>query len=256
VPTVAVNSLVTDYMRSRYHTQHDELGIVDFANLADMTRVYARLVVEADRRAGDLLDPAARVVDLRRRGRLEAAADAGADTAALEAALAAYADAARRSRGASQRRRAFATVARAVEGLNARDKQSLAHLQPLLDVEAIDDARTALARGDRPAAVRAAARCGRNPLALHLSREVFDLHTARHSPDHPGIAWGGPHVSWSPDLWDELASLRGEPGSRPLGPWLDRSLGRNRGRAAQGLDRRLRRIADALTAAAWQLESA
>jgi hypothetical protein len=48
-----------------------------------------------------------------------------------------------------------------------------------------------------------------------------------------------------PDLWRELASLRGEPGARAPGPWLERSLSRHLARSRHELERRLDRMAEA-----------
>jgi hypothetical protein len=48
-----------------------------------------------------------------------------------------------------------------------------------------------------------------------------------------------------PDLWRELASLRGEPGARKPGPWLEQSLRRHLERSRRELERRLDRMAAA-----------
>ncbi|HYZ78503.1 MAG TPA: hypothetical protein VE596_14140 [Gaiellaceae bacterium] len=48
-----------------------------------------------------------------------------------------------------------------------------------------------------------------------------------------------------PNLWRELASLRGEPGPRPPGPWIERSLERHLARSQRELARRLDRMAAA-----------
>ena len=138
-----------------------------------------------------------------------------------------------------------------LESVHARDKQSKLHLQALLDVESLDDA---LERENLGAAARAVARSGRNRLARHVGRDVFELDAARHRADHPGFGWAAnAHTTPSPALWDELASLRREPGSRPPGPWLARSLTRKRADSARELQRRLDRVAAAFERAASQL---
>jgi hypothetical protein len=154
----------------------------------------------------------------------------------------------------SAARAAFATLARTLEAINARDKQSTLHLQALTDVESLDAALAAFERGDLGAAARAAARSGRNRLARQVGREVFALDEQRHHPGHPGFGWAAKaRPTQSPRLWDELASLRGEPGGRPPGPWLARSLARKRARSSRELQRRLDRIAAAFDQATEQL---
>ena len=252
VPGISVQSAVKTYATHHYHTQFDDLDLVDFRNLGVMTRFYSRLVVAADRSPETLLDPRARSIDLRRRGRLDAAAATGADTADVEAALERYE--AERPRSAASARRAFAIAAGELEALHARDKQSRLHLQALADVEAIDEALAAVERGDRRAAVRAAARCGRNALARDVGREVFSHDRARHRTDHPRIGWGATaNLTESPDLWDELASLRAEPGAPPADGWVADSLRTKRMLAARELERRLERTARAFDAAAAAL---
>ena len=252
VPGISVQSAVKTYATHHYHTSFDDLGLVDFPSLGVTTRFYSRLVLAADRSPETLLDPHARATELRRRGRLDAAAATGADTAAVEAALERYEAA--RPRSAAAARRAFAVAAPELEALHARDKQSRLHLQALTDVEALDEALAALERGDRRAAVRAATRCGRNALARDIGRDVFAHDRARHRPDHPRIAWGAKaNLTESPDLWDELASLRGEPGASRGDHWVEESLRAKRHEAARELTRRLERTADALDAAAAAL---
>ncbi|MBW3592671.1 MAG: M28 family peptidase [Actinobacteria bacterium] len=249
VPGISVQTAVKTYATHHYHTPFDDLDLVDFRNLGVMTRFYSRLVLAADRSPETLLDPQARATDLRRRGRLDAAAATGADTATLEAALVRYE--ATRPRDAAAARRAFAVAAPELEALHARDKQSRLHLQALADVEAIDEAIAALERGDRRAAARAATRCGRNMLARDIGREVFTHDLERHRPDHPRIAWGAKaNLTESPDLWLELASLRAEPGAPAPDGWVTESLRAKREQAARELQQRIDRTARALDAAA------
>ena len=254
VPALNVNTFVPEYWRTQYHTQFDTTEIVSFADLARETRFYARLLLEADASPAGLLDLLARPADLRRRGRLEAARAAGAEVDRVDAAMARFERAARGDPDWPESRAAFATLARALEAVHAGDKQSTLHLQALTDLEALDGALLALERGDLAAAARKAARSGRNRLARHVGRDVFAIDARRHRPGHPGFGWGAKaRRTESPELWDELASLRRERGCRPPGPWLERSLARKRGRSARELQRRLDRIAAAFERAADQL---
>jgi len=255
IPSLNVNTLPRSYWRTEYHTQYDTTEIVSFPELLRETRLYARLVMAADAAPEKLLDLPARASDLRRYGRLEAARAGGSETGHVDAALTRFETAARNGAAWPAVRGAFATVARTLESIHARDKQSTLHLQALLDVESLDAALDALDREDLGAAARAAARSGRNRLARHLSRDVFAVDAARHRPNHPGFGWAAnARTTPSPALWEELASLRGEPGSRPAGPWLARSLTRKRAASARELQRRLDRVAVAFEQASRQLE--
>ncbi len=60
VPSLGLADQVDEYMRSAYHTQHDRIELVDPACLRDAVRLYARIVLAADRNPGALLDLAAR----------------------------------------------------------------------------------------------------------------------------------------------------------------------------------------------------
>jgi len=255
IPSLNVNTLPRSYWRTGYHTQYDTAEIVSFSDLVRETRLYARFVMAADAAPEELLDLPARASHLRRHGRLDAARAAGFETAHVDEALTRFEAAARSGAGWPAVRAAFATVARTLESVDARDKQSQLHLQALLDVESLDAALDALERENLGAGARAAAHSGRNRLARHVGQEVFAIDAARHRPDHPGFGWAaGAGTTPSPGLWEELASLRREPGSRPAGPWLARSLSRRRAASARELQRRLDRIAAAFERAAGRLE--
>lgn len=255
IPSLNVNTLPREYWRTQYHTQFDTTGIVSFPDLVRETRLYARFVMAADADPAGMLDLAARAAELRRHGRLDVAAAAGLETAHVLTALARYEVAARAGGSPAASRAAFAIVARTLESVHARDKQSTLHLQALLDVESLDAALDALEREKPGAAARAAARSGRNRLAAHVGREVFELDAARHRAGHPGFGWAAhARTTPTPGLWDELASLRRERGSRLPGPWLSSSLKRHRATSARELQRRLDRIASAFEHAASRLE--
>jgi Iap family predicted aminopeptidase len=256
IPAVGVDTSFTDYMSLQYHTQYDTAEIVSYPDLARQTRLHARLVMAADASLSDLLHPAARTAELRRHDHLDAAHRAGLEVAHVHEALARFDQAAGNGTTWPAARAAFATVARTLEAIDARDKQSSLHVQALRDVEALDAACAALEKQDFRAAVRAAARVGRNGLAGHLSREIFELDESRHRPAHSGYGWAAhARPTPSPNLWDELASLRREPGSRPAGPWLASSLRSERSGSAEELQRRLDQIAGAFEQAAGQLTS-
>lgn len=255
IPSLNVNTLPRGYWHTEYHTQYDTTGIISFPDLVRETRLYARFVLAADAAPEQLLDLPARATELRRNGRFEAAAEAGFQTAPVDAALARFDTAARKGASWPASRAAFATVARTLEAVHAGDKQSQLHLQSLVDVESLDAALAALGRGDHRATARAVSRSGRNRLARHVGRTVFELDAARHRLDHPGFGWAAKaRTTPTLPLWDELASLRAEPGSRPAGPWLERSLARARRSSARELQRRLDRIATAFDRAAARLE--
>ena len=256
IPSLNVNTLPRSYWRREYHTQYDTTEIISFPDLVRETRLYTRFVMAADAAPGDTLDLSARALDVRRRGRLDAARDAGFETGHVDAALKLFEMAVLKGASWPASRAAFATVARTLESIHARDKQSKLHLQALLDVESLDAALGALERGDPGAAARALSRSGRNRLARHVGPEVFALDARRHRPGHPGFGWAAhARTTRSPELWDELAALRGEPGSRRPGPWLSRGLVRKRAASARELQRRLDRIAIAFERAAEQLEA-
>ena len=67
----------------------------------------------------------------------------------------------------------------------------------------------------------------------------------------PRASWGAKsHPAVSPDLWRELASLRGEAGATAPGPWIERSLKRQLERSRAELARRLAAMTRSLSAAA------
>ena len=123
VPSLGVADEVWDYMRTKYHTQYDDLSLVDPECLGEAVKFYARLVIAADPTQPRCSTSARRPRHLRRHGGLRALADCGVDTRRLAAALDGYEAAARAGVDRASARRAFHTVSTAVEGLNAYDKQ-------------------------------------------------------------------------------------------------------------------------------------
>jgi Iap family predicted aminopeptidase len=241
VPAINVNSHHLDFFRTEYHTQFDDPAFLDYDNLGDLTCVYARLIVAADARGRRLVEPAARVADVHRRGRLGDARDAGARVEPLERALERYERAAATATPDAARR-AFTHLAQALEAIDASEAPVLLHEQALRDVQALDAAQAALAAGDLAGAAGAAERVGRNVLARDLSDELVALDAERHSAAHEPLAWAElGHLTASPVLCRELAALRA--GSVP-------DLAAARRRSAEDLDERIRATTEAFDRAA------
>src|SRR5262249_7647274 len=228
VPGINVSTFSPEFTRAEYHTQYDTSDRVDFEYLARLTRVCARLLLEADEHAEALLDFTARAGDLRRAVR-------GLDAGGLERALQAL----QRAQG----RRQFTAVGRGLHGLEAKERAAYPHEQTRRDVERLEAALAALCGGRHRAAVRDLERVGLNPLCADLSHEAFLLERRTRGRRAPRASWaaqGAPDIG--PDLWEELASLRSEPGARPPGPWLERSLERHLAASRRELRRRLARM--------------
>jgi hypothetical protein len=255
VPSLGVADAVPQYMQAVYHTQHDTPAIVDRDGLADGIRLYTRLVMAADCEPESLLDLAARSRHVRRKSGLASLDACGVETLRVRAALHRHEAAASRPVGYAVARAAFRAVATAIEGLNARDKQDMSHRQAAIDLAALSDGERSLARGHQPGATAALERVGRNALAERLSEPVFEHDAARHQASHPGVTWAAPHHTPSANLWRELASLRGEPGSRAAGPWIAASVGAARRRAAEEAQMRIDSIAAGFEQAADILQS-
>ena len=255
VPSLGVADTADDYMRADYHTQHDRLELVDPECLADAIRVYARLVIAADRDPAALFDLGARSRQLRRRGGLAALRRCGVDTGRLLDAFDRHEAAAARPAGYAPMRAAFHAVATAVEGLNAGDKQDLAYRQARTDLLALSAAARSLAHARRRTATSALEGVGRNALTARLSEAVFARDAERHLPGHLGINWAAAYQTPSPNLWRELASLRGEPGARSAGAWIARSVEAARARALEDAQIRIDRAAEGFEAAADVLAS-
>ena len=88
---------------------------------------------------------------------------------------------------------------------------------------------------------------GLNRLCSDLGRDAFRRELARRGGDAPRACWaaqGDPDTG--PDLWDELASLRGERGARAGTNWIAESVERHLGEARAELERRLDGMAAAV----------
>ena len=200
-PGINVSTFTAAFDRAEYHTQYDTSDRVDFDYLAGLAEVCARLLREADAGAADELDFAARARDVSR------SLD-GTQHRALTPALAELERATGRAR--------FTAIGRGLHGLDARESARYPHEQTAADVARLEEAQEHLRAGKTGLAARSLARVGLNWLCADLGHEAFRIELARRGRDAPRATWaalGDPDVG--PDLWDELASLRGERGARP-----------------------------------------
>jgi Iap family predicted aminopeptidase len=212
IPAINVSTFTSEFDRTEYHTQYDTTEIVDFAYLKKLTELCARLLLDEPK-----LDFAARGRELRRFGLELPEVDR------------------------SDERRRFTALARGLHGLDAMDAPRYPHEQTAADVELLEQA---LADVDDAAAPLS--RVGLNWLCADLSHEAFRRERARRGRSARRACWGAMgDADPGPDLWRELASLRGEPGAREPGPWLEQSLRRHLERSRRELRRRLDRMAAA-----------
>jgi hypothetical protein len=138
-------------------------------------------------------------------------------------------------------RRRFTAIARGLHGLDAVDAARYPHEQSLADAHHLD-----LAVTDPANAKQHLARVGLNWLCADLSHEAFRIERSRRGRRARRACWGAlGDPDPGPDLWRELASLRGEPGAREPGPWLEASLRRHRTRSRRETKRRVERMAQA-----------
>ncbi len=225
VPGINVSTFTSAFDRSEYHTQYDTVDRIDFDYLGRLTRVVARFLLEADAGAADELDYRARARHLARSAcspRFDALAGATG-------------------------RELFTAIGRGLHGLDAREAARYPHEQTAADVALLEQALAEVAAGRNNAAVRMLARVGLNWLCLDLGRAAFAIERGRRGAGAARACWaaqGDPDPG--PDLWEELASLRSEPGARPPGPWLEQSLERHLASSRAELRRRLERMAAAM----------
>lgn len=210
IPGINVSTFTDEFDRTEYHTQYDTAETVDFGYLAKLTELCARLLLDEP-----ALDFAARARELRRHGlRLPDVA-----------------------RGDERKR--FTALARGLHGLDAIDAPRYPDEQTAADVEHLERALA-----DPADAERHLARVGINWLCADLSHEAFKIERGRRGRRARRACWGAMgDADPGPDLWRELASLRGEPGARVPGAWLEESLRRNLARSRRELERRLARMA-------------
>ena len=186
-------------------------GPVDFDHLERLTRFYAYLLLQADADPDAILDHGARADDCEAADRSSAAPASASPPPP-------------RRRGA-RGRAAFTAVGRALLAIDAARRAGLpAHAGREGRRGAPGRARRA--RRGRPARRREGLRgVGANALAPKLSQAAFALPrppARRRRREH---SWASAsHLTASPDLWAEIASLTGRPGAEPHGGLDRRSL--------------------------------
>ena len=234
IPGVATFGWESSFARTDYHTQLDTPDLVDFEHLGRQTRFYTFLLADADCDPDAILDHAARAREVARIGR-----GLGASGERLERAAELHASA----RG----RRAFTRVGRGLHAVRSDGTTDYPHAQACRDAALLAGALAALACDDRGAAIRALAAVGDNRQARRLSEEAFAIRLLRRQPRGAGATWASrSHLTATPNLWRELATLRAEPGSRAMGPWLERSLRRHQAHLHAEVARRISAMERAL----------
>jgi Peptidase family M28 len=224
VPAVNVSTFTAAFDRTEYHTQYDTSDRLDFDYLARLTDVCGRFLLEADAGAADSLDFGARARELE--GVLEPDAVEALATA----------------RGRSR----FTAVGRGLHGLDAREAARYPHEQTAANIILLEAAVEHVTAGRNGAAARLLARVGLNWLCSDLGPDAFAVELGRRGRDAPRACWGAMGDSDpEPNLWDELASLRGERGAPEPGAWLAESLEHHLAHSRAELRRRLDRMAAA-----------
>jgi hypothetical protein len=238
VPGVSAYTWERSFMRTDYHTQYDTTAIVDFEHLERLCRFYTLLLLSADADPGGILDHGARAREL-----AVAAGKLGEPGAELAAAA--------REHATVRGRAAFTAIGRGLCAVDAHGTTGYPHVQAARDVERLEAGLAALARDDRRSALRELSRVGENAAARTLSEQAFAAVLERNSGEHPKASWGASsHPTASPNLWQELASLRRERGAREPGPWIGQSLEHHLEHSRADLTRRLDGMRHALAASA------
>ena len=144
---------------------------------------------------------------------------------------------------------AFTTVGRELLAVDAHGALAYPHAQAAKDAEQLEAALAALGGSDRRGAAKALRAVGANALAPKLSQAAFARHAARLEPGGCGTSWAqASHLTASPDLWAEIASLSGRKGAAAPGPWIEQSLKRHLEQARAEVARRVEAMAGALEA--------
>lgn len=233
VPGVACYAWEKSFGGTDYHTQFDTIDLLDFDILAAQTRLYALLLLEADRDPDAILDHTVRA------RQLAAVADEHAHPGLRRAAL---------EHAGARGRTDFTRVGTGLFALDAATAARYPHEQSRRDLQALSAALAALSVGDRPAAARALRSVGHHELFSYLGAEAFTTHLARHQPAALTRTWGGAsHLTPVVNLWPEIASLLGQPDARPDGPWLAASLRLAQERTQLQLTQRLDAMARSVT---------
>ncbi len=233
VPGVAAYTWEKAYSKTDYHTQFDTASILDFAYMGQQARLYALLLLDADR------DPDA-IIDHRARAReLAAIAATGPDGGELAAAA--------EQHRAAHGRRAFTRTGRGLIALDAHMRACYPHEQASSDIAALEAAIEALEKDDRAAAYRQLRKVGHHLLFPFLSETAFRDYNRRSRGEAVSRSWAGrSHLTASPEMWREMAALRGGRAPRPYGPWVGNSLARALEKSRQQRRRRLAAMARAV----------
>jgi hypothetical protein len=232
VPGLAVFNWHTDFQHTDYHTTNDTVARLDFEHLENLCRLNAAMLVDAERSGDRLLDYKARARDVERATRSLPGHDR------LGEAAADYARAGSR--------RAFARLARSGFAVDTNSEAGYLYEQAARDVAHLGTALDRISAGDLGGAARAASGVGFNGLARWVSENV-QLQVERRYQSPRGSWPGKSSPTRTPNLWRELAALRGERGARPFGPWVERSLERHLRRMEAEVARRSDRLASALS---------
>jgi Iap family predicted aminopeptidase len=222
VPGITVLTWEKAFMRSDYHTPRDTLALLDFDHLEGQTRFYAYLLLQADADPDGILDHGARAEELAKLDGLPAPAD-------------------------RHGRAGFTAIGRELVAVDAHGVLAYPHKQAAHDAERLQAALDALRRDQPRAAAKALTGVGANALAPRLSAAAFARHAHRRTPDGCGDSWAqASHLTASPELWAEIASLTGRPGAQARGPWIEQSLERHLADMREELARRIEAMARTL----------
>jgi Iap family predicted aminopeptidase len=235
IPGISAYTWEQSFARTDYHTPRDTIELLDFDHLVRLARVYTLLLLEADRDPDGILDHAARAADLSKR--VEGVGEQGA---ALVAAAERH--------GEARGRAAFTRVGRKLLALDAAGMPAYPHEQAARDLAGLEAGLEAFRLGDHRTAAEQLARVGDNALARRLSEPAFALQRARRQPHAERLSWARRnHLTASPNLWVELASLRAEPGAPEPGRWIEKSLLRELDATRSDLARRISMMERALS---------
>ena len=219
VPGVAAYSWETSFADTEYHTQLDTPATVDAEIAAAQARLYALLLIDADRRPDEILDHRPRARELAR-----IAERSQHDT---------LAEAAERHRTAAGRSR-FGVVGRELHAVDADGAACYPHRQTAHDVDALRAALAALDSGDRVGAARQLRKVGSNRLHPFLSETSLQTYLDQFTGAAVEGSWGSAcHLTQSPNLWNEIATVQAGGDARLA---LERALGTAEGDCAARLD--------------------
>ena len=195
-----------------------------------MTRFYAYLLLMADRDPDGILNHADRARDV-----VRATRNCGVPTKDLEQAAAKHA----KQRG----RAAFTRVGRELCAVDADGDTCYPHTQTAKDLKNLTAAQAALAADKPRRAAQLLIRVGDNSPAPYVGREVYAIHHQRRIDNMQSQHWiASSHLAASPDLWEEIAALRGDPDARKPGPWIDRSIARHIAKSRKSLTHQIRNM--------------